>query len=332
MTAREAGGERRASPAARRGRRLLGWAVSLAVLGAVAVALRGRWEEVAAAGGLPGPGPLAVALAANLAGNLLLAHTWREVVALAGPRLPARTAAWVWSASQLARYTLSGAQVGGRAVLGRGAGLTAVAGGVTVVVEVAWMASLEAVLLLATLPWWLPAARGLVWLAAAGALPAAVLAWGLAAPAALLRATARVLSAGPLARWTGAGPGRALRRIRPTSADAARLTVLYAANTGLRLGAFLVLFAAVGGDLPGAGPLAAGAFAAGQFAGRVAVFAPGGIGPREGATALAVAPAVGGGPALLLVAATRLVEIAAELLFLGAARAARPGRPPAGGG
>ncbi|MDP8970702.1 MAG: hypothetical protein M3N52_09475, partial [Actinomycetota bacterium] len=128
-------------------------------------------------------------------------------------------------------------------------------------------------------------------------------------------------------RLTGGRLVGAVAKVRMGRGDAARLTLWYAANTGLRLVAFLLLFAAVGGSPTADGLRAVGAWALGQLVGRLAVFAPGGLGPREGATALTVFPAIGGGPALVLVAATRLAEIVAEGLFVAAARAARPRRP-----
>lgn len=286
----------------------------------VVLTLQGRWQDVGESGRLPGVAPLAAALVANVIGNALLAFTWREVVRLTGTTLGFGTAAWVWAASQLTRYTLSGAQVAGRAALGRRAGLGRLTGGATVLVEVAWMTSLEAVLLLATIPWWLPATGDLTWLAWAGAVPAGLLAAGLVRPAGLLRVTARLLATWPVRRLVGHRPGRAVERLSPGTGDAARLTGLYTANAALRLAGFLVIVVAT--TAAGAAELlaATGAFAAGHFAGRVSVFAPAGIGPREGVTALALGPAVGGGPALVAVAATRLVEIVAELVFVGVAR------------
>lgn len=318
------------TPVRRRVTRLAGWAltVALAVIGVLV--LQGRWEEVRAAGGLPGWTPSIVAVLAYLVGNALLAYTWREVVALAGPRLAYPTAAWVWSVSQLARYTIGAAQVGGRAVAGRRYGLTATAGAVTTLVEIAWQASLIGAVVLATLPWWLPAARGLQWLAWVGALPVAVLLAGLVHPRGLLAGVARLLAAAPLARLAGGRLPEAAEAARLSRSDAARVTGLFAVNTVLRLAGFLVVFTAVGGDLAAGGVEAAGAYAVGQLIGWLVVFAPGGLGPREGATALAVAPAIGGGPAVVLVAATRLLELVAELVFFALARLARStAEPPA---
>lgn len=306
------------------------------------MALRGRVEAVGASGsgGLPGVASVAVAVLCNAVGNGVVVAAWCGVLAAAGTPLGGRAAAWIWSVSQLARYALGAAQVGGRAVLGRRYGLGATAGAVTTLVEVAWQTAITATLVLATAPWWLPGAADLAWLAWAGALPAAALVAGLIRPDLLLRGVAAVLRWGPLRRVAddrmASAPGRvqldhagdrmasALGRVQLDRAGVARVTGLYALNSALRLAGFLTLFTAVGGDLHAGGLRAVGAYAIGQVVGRLAVFAPGGLGPREGATALAVAPAVGGGPALVLVAAVRLAELLGEAAFAAVARAARP--------
>lgn len=306
---------------------MAGWVVTagLAVLGGVVLA--GRWDGVRAAGGLPGVAPSAAAAGLYLVANALLAWTWQHVVLLAGARIGYRPAAWVWASSQLARYAVGAAQVGGRAVAGRRYGLPAVAGAVTTVVEVAWQTSLTAAVVLATLPWWLPGAGDLRWLAAVGVVPVAVLVAGLLHPQGLVRAVAALLSRPPLRRLAGGRLPEAARALRLSRTDAARVTVLFAANTALRLAGFLVVFAAVGGDLATGWLHAIGAYAVGQLVGRLAVFAPGGLGPREGATALALIPAIGAGPAVVLVAATRLLELVAELAFFAVARGLRPPAP-----
>jgi glycosyltransferase 2 family protein len=302
---------------------LAGWVFSVGLVLVGVWVLRGRWEAVGGLEGLPGLAPSAAAVGAYGVGNLVLVYTWREVVGLAGPRLSLRTAAWIWALSQLARYTVGAAQVGGRAVVGRRYGLTLTAGAVSTLVEVGWQTSITAALVLATLPWWLPGAGDLTWLAWVGALPVLVLVAGLVHPRGLVEVLGRLAATRPVSRLTGGrldGLGARIALDRP---DAARVTLLYVASTGLRLAAFLGLFAAVGGDVRADGLLAVGAYALGQLVGRIAVFAPGGIGPREGATALAVTPAIGLGPAVVLVAAVRLLEIVAELLFVGAARLLR---------
>jgi glycosyltransferase 2 family protein len=308
----------------RRIRSAAGWAASAAILVACGLTLRGRMTMIDVGSGRPGIVSVSGAVTANAAANSLIVVAWRGVLHAAGAGISARAAAWVWSVSQLARYTVGAAQVGGRAVVGRRYGLSATAGAATTLVEVAWQVAITATLVLATAPWWLPGASGLAWFAWIGALPAVVLAAGLAQPELLLRTTAAVLGWGPMKRFAGWRVAEVLDRVRLRRVDAARITVLYALNSGLRLAAFLTLFVAVGGSLPASGLRAVGAYALGQLVGRLAVFVPGGLGPREGATALIVAPAIGGGPALVLVASVRLAELLGETLFAGLACLVRP--------
>lgn len=291
--------------------RFLGVLVLAAVLLGAVLALRGRVAEVGGAGHLPGPGVSATAVALSLAGNLLLVDAWRAIVAAVGPRLPFAAAARVWTASQLARYTLGAAQVPGRALAGRGHGVGVGVGVLTTLVEILWGASLTAVVVLVTAP----AGGAPSWVAAAALLPAALVVLGLAAPAEVLARLARLLRRPPLA-----GVDRRL---------AAAVTARYALVIVLRVTVTLLLYRAVGGD-PGADwPVVAGAWAVGQLAGQFAVFAPGGLGVREGATALVLAPAVGADAALLLVALLRLAELAAELCAFAAAHGLRH-QPPGG--
>jgi hypothetical protein len=304
--------------------RVVAWLLSVGLLVVVGLALRDRWSDVRDVGGLPGAVPIGIAVLVHGAANAVLASTWRNLAAVGGTRLPWRTASWVWALSQLARYGLSGAQVAGRAVVARRYGMTATSGGVSALVEVAWQVAINGVVLLATLPWWLPGADELSWVALAGVVPAAVLVMGSVAPVTLLRIVARAVAWGPVTRLTRGRWQLDVAGISLGRAEAARLTALFVLNAGLRFAAFVVILAAIGGPLPEVLPRAAGAFALGQFVGRIAVFAPGGIGPREGATALVIAPVLGGGGALLLVAVMRLTEVAGELAFLAAARTWRP--------
>lgn len=307
---------------------MLAWVVTVGLLVIAGLALRDRWTDVRDVGGLPAALPVVLAVVVNTAGNALLAHTWRELAAVGGARLPWRTASWVWALSQLSRYGLSGAQVAGRAVVARRYGMTATAGGVTALVEVAWQLAIHGVVMLATLPWWLPGAQDLRWVALAGILPAAVLLLGSWSPNTLLGWLARLVAWGPVTRLTRGRFASTLDRVALTRREAGRLTLLFLANTAVRFTAFAMVLAAVGGAIPADLPRAAGAYVLGQFVGRLAVFAPGGIGPREGVTALVMGPVLGGGGALVLVAVTRLAEVAGELVFLALARSWRPVPPP----
>lgn len=303
--------------------RLAGWAASLVILAATVALLLERVEDVRDLGGLPALAPAVAAVVLLAVANAVLADTWRRVVEVAGGRIDRAAAAWVWGASQLARYTVGAAQVGGRAVLGRRYGVPAVAGGATTLVEIAWQTSLTAALALATAPWWLPAAGGWAWLGWAAVVPVTVLTVGSVAPQRLLRAAAWLLQL-PGVRRLGGRVAAAADGVVLSRRTAAELTGRFALNTALRLAAFAAVYAAVGGRVAADLPVVVGAYAAGQLAGRAAVFAPGGIGPREGVTAAVLLPALGAGPALVAVAAIRLLEVVAELIFLAAARARRP--------
>lgn len=313
------------APQRRRSRRLralVGWLV-LAAAAAVAVpVVAARWEAVAGAGGLPGVGPAAAAVSAYLAGNVVLVRNWRAVVGLGGGRLAWRTALWVWSASQLARYTFSLAHVGGRAALGRVHGLTVTTGALSTVVELGWMLAVSSALALATVPWWLPVGGDeLAWLGVLAVLPPLAVVAVIAAPGWLLAgaervAGSRVGAALVRGRLDGLAGRVALRR-----RDAGAITAWYALNTALRHTAFVALFLGIGAPV-GEVPAAVGALAIGQLAGTLAI-TPAGLGAREGVTAAVLTPVVGGGPALLLVASQRLLEIVAELALLAVARLGR---------
>lgn len=304
--------------------RVLGWVASLAILAGVVVAMRARWSEVETAGGLPGVTPVAAAVAMNVVGNLVLAHTWREIVAVVGPRIGLRAAMWAWSVSQLARFTLSTAQAGARIVMARRYGLTTAVAASTAVVELAWFSAVDAVLVFVTLPWWLPVTDGWEWVAAVGALPAAVLLVGLVRPGLLLRLAAWGLRLPGVRRLRGGSLAERVDDVQVAAATSARITGYFLVNFALRLAAFVAVMQGTVGRVGGLLGLAVGAFVFGQFVGRIAVFSPGGIGPREGATALVLAPAIGPGPALVVVTAVRLAEIVAELLSLAIARVVRP--------
>ena len=284
-------------------------------------------SAVGQAGGLPSVAAFTAAVLINVGANAVVVQAWRAVLSASGVALGFRAAAWVWSVSQLARYALGAAQVGGRAVAGRRYGLSPTAGAATALVEIGWQTSITATLVLATSPWWLPAVADLRWLAILGVPPAAVLVAGLLWPRRLLAWLGWLAGTRPVAWLTRGRLGGAVERVSVDRAAAARLTALYALNSALRLSAFAVLFAAVGGDLGAEAMRVVGAYAVGQLVGRLAVFVPGGIGPREGATALVLAPAIGGGPALVLVTAVRLAEIVGEAIFAAGARAGRPAPP-----
>ncbi len=308
-----------ADVAARRRRlwHVAGWVLSAATIVAVGLLLRGRFDEVRSADVVPPAWAMVVAVLVNIVGNGVLVSAWQRIVRLVGPRLDWVTAAAIWAPSQLARFTLAVAQVGARAALAARHGVTLTSGAVTTLVEIGWTAAINPLLILATWTAWSGPASSLSWVPAVAVIPAGVLVLGVLDPVRLLQLVAWGLRLPGLRRF-GARHATRVDEIEIDRGAALRLTGLYVLNNGLRLVAFLVILGAAGGT-EAVGAAAVGAFALGQFVGRLALFAPGGIGPREGATALVLAPLVGSGPALGVVAFTRLAELAGEIAFLGIA-------------
>lgn len=314
--------------------RWLGWAVSIAVLVATVVAVRGRWADAADAA-WPAAGWLVGAVVVNVLGNLVLVDAWRVTTALAGPRLPLLVATDVWGSAQLTRLVLPAAPVASRAALAAPHGVPPGIGALTTLVEFAWMLVGTPALALATAPWWLAdAPRDLAWVAASAVVPVAAVVAILVWPTRMLTLLAATLERIPLLGARLAGTAAAVRTAPLTRRLAVALLGRYAATTVLRLAGFLLL--AVG--LVGAGdawsllPVLVGAAALGRFVGTIAIFAPGGIGPREGVTAIVLGPYLGSGPVLVLVALSRLTELAAEVALLAVVRVLRAlRRGPTGG-
>lgn len=310
--------------ARRRWVRAASWLLLLAVVGVTAAVARERWQAVGEAGGLPGTLPASAAVTVYGAANGLLAWNWRAIVGVAGTRLPYRTALWIWSVSQISRYTMAFAHVGGRAVVARRYGVPATAGVLSTLMELTWMLTVTSTIVLVTVPWWLPAAGGARWLVWVAALPVAGILGGIARPQAVLRLIETGVSLPPIRRLTRDRFTGVAARVGLDRATMSRFVIRYGTNTLLRHTAFLTLFAAVGGDVRAHALVVVGAYALGSLAGAVAVFSPGGLGVREGLSALVLTPVIGGAPALLLVGSVRLLELAAELATLAVARALRP--------
>ncbi|PSO46900.1 MAG: hypothetical protein BRC32_05815 [Actinobacteria bacterium QS_8_72_14] len=228
---------------------LAGWLALLALLAVAGWVVQQRWDTVDQAGGLPGLGPSAAAVAVLGGANVVLAWNWRAVIALVGPRLPWRAALWVWSVSQLSRYTVSFAQVGSRAVLARSYGAPATAGVLSTLLELLWMVTVTSALVLATIPWWLPAVGDVRWLAWAALVPVAGLAAAMARPATAVRAIDWAGGRPVVARLTRGRLEGVASRVGLSRATIASFAARYGLNTALRHAAFLTLFAAVGGDL-----------------------------------------------------------------------------------
>ena len=291
--------------------RWLGWLLAGGIFVAAGLALGRQWSGVTAQD-LPGLPVLAAVVGLHVVANAVLAGTWRRLLLVAGHQLARLPALRVWTLSQVARYGLGSAQLLGRAAAGRAYGLPASVSVFTTLVEIGWQFSLTVGLALAMLPWWATEAPAYRMLSLLGVVPLGVLAVGLLSPDRLLDLLRAVLRSRVVQRLAGrlASTGEHVSLTRGTSL---RITAAYAGNLVLRVGAFLLLFAALGGDDV---LRALGAYALGQIAGRVAVFAPGGIGAREGVTLLVLGPVLGTGPAVVLVALSRLLEMVAEVLLV----------------
>ncbi len=304
---------------------VLRWVLSLGVLAAVALVLRDRVDTVATSG-IPWPDPVSIVatIVLYVGANEILVRAWLGLVAMGGATLDRPRGRWVWSSSQLTRYAMGMAQVASRAVVARRNGMSASAGAITTLLEVVWYTCVNGLVAVATVGWWLPG-TGLDWAAWFAVLPGIVIALALVAPHAFVQLTAL---AGRLPVLRKLGALARAGAITVTRRQTAGLTLAYLANFTIRLAGFVILFLAVGGSSDDLGRVT-GAFALGHLIGAVAVFAPGGLGPREGVTAIVLAPVIGTGPVLMLVAVTRLLELAAELVYAGLARRARPPEIPA---
>jgi hypothetical protein len=240
---------------------------------------------------------------------------WRRQVALSGVRAPDR---WptiaVWSVSQLSRLVFSGAPVGARAALAHRHGVRPAVGAWTTVLETVWTISISPFVVFATLPAWGQHVEGWRVLSIVALAPGALLLWVVARPVRALTWIAHVLRRVPgLRRLVPDDIETLAVDLRPR--EALGLLGRYLLNYLLRTLAFVVLLGGMTHLSPGLVFTAVGAHALGRLVGALALFAPGGIGPREGATALVLAPLIGSA-ALILVAAARLAELVAEALLL----------------
>jgi uncharacterized membrane protein YbhN (UPF0104 family) len=254
-----------------------------------------------------------------------LVGSWARSLDWWGHRIPSLTALRIFFLSNLARYVPGTLwQFAGLAAMSRAAGVSAAAATSAVLVQQATLLLTGLALAVTLAPAYLaPLARS-AGVAVPG--PSARVALAVLGVAAAVLLTPRVL---PTLR-------RLAARWMP---DAAIVPVVspgslarYAATTllgWLGYGAAFALFARalLGGDAP---PLflAGATYVAAYVAGIIWVFVPGGLGIRESALVVGLAPAIGYDRALLLAIASRIwlvvLEILGALLFLRGPRAAAP--------
>lgn len=312
---------------ANRRRPWLQWLSSLAIMGLLAWLVADRWSQLPDDSRLPAWPAFVGATVVNMAANVLLADTWRRQVRMAGQDLGLRECLRVWTTSQFARLLFPGATVGARAALGARHG---VATGVTVattIMETVWSLLAQPVVILVTMYWWVQLAPELRLLGLAAIPALGFLVFLMVMPQKALQWSAAALRRVPVIgrRMPSAEQAKDVVIQRRQSADVGGRYVL---NSFLRDLSFLWLISTMVALSPTQMAASVGAVAAGRLVGLLAVFAPMGLGPREGITVLVLAPVTGAPVVIVAVAAARFVEMLSEALTWLAARPSRAGRVP----
>ena len=306
------------------------------LVGLIAWVVAPRWGEVVERGGLPSTAVVVAVVVANVVANGGLAWMWVALVRAGSTDVDVRAAVRAHAVSLPARYVAPGGHVPARAAAARRHGLSVTAGvglgGVELVLSVLVLSLVS----LATMPGWVAVegAGRTAWLAV---LPAAAALALLVAPtptmtaaARAARTLARLLPSGAVDRLAipadGGGTGTGHRRGRLVRGVALR----YLGVLGVRSLGFVVLGTAVVGHVDAHVVTALlGGFAVSNLVGRVVVIAPAGLGVREAMLLAVLAPTLGIGPAGVTAVAARLLDAAAEAVFVGLALLWRD--PRAGG-
>lgn len=233
---------------------------------------------------------------------LLLIHAWRAVLQTWGEVLPWRRAVRIWFVSSLGKYVPGKLwALAAMAVMAERAGVSgAAATASSVVMQLVSITTGVAVAL---------ALLGREVLAGSTTLGLA----GIIALAAAALAGTALVGSPYVMGWLGRAVGRpgAVRHVGARAMVHATVPSLVA-----WLGYGTALYLLVQGTLPDVNlgwGIATGAFAASYIAGYLAVFAPGGLGVREGALILILGPIVGQGNALAIAFASRLTLTINEL-------------------
>ncbi|PRY01478.1 lysylphosphatidylglycerol synthase domain-containing protein [Allonocardiopsis opalescens] len=294
--------------------RALPWlraALAAALLGFAGYALAANWAEAGAALTRLSPWTVLGAVLAALAALVCQVLAWRALLADLGAPLPVAAAGRIWGLGQLGKYVpgmvwafVAQVELAKEHDVARSRSLAAsvLAFAVTLAVNVMVAA--------ATLPFTSAEAAGRWWWLVLlvpvllACLHPRLIAWGVRTGLRLLRRPPVDVAASP----------RGLAR--------AVLWTL-AAWVPLSLHAWLLVAGVGGGSAPGTWPLAAGAYALAWSLGLVVVFAPAGLGVRELALAVALAPVLPEGAALVVAGLSRLVMTAADLGGAGIALALR---------
>ncbi len=286
------------------------WRVLQFIAGAllVAVAVRSvviNWQSLRAepVAWQLSPAWLATSVLVVFASYAVLIEAWRRVVLSMGERLTFLVAARIWFLASLGKYVPGKVwAVAGAAVLAQRAGVdpaVAVAG--ALVLQVLALASGAAVVALT--------AREAFQAAGQGAVPIAALVIILSI------AGVAVLTAQPLLDRIGRLLPRSWPRLR--AIPPAMVAAAFVANTLAWTGYGVALLLLARGLLPDVNlslPQAVGVFTCSYLVGFIALFAPGGLGPRESVFLLMLAGDIGLKPAAALALASRLLLTGTEVL------------------
>ncbi|MGH7507837.1 MAG: hypothetical protein ACREMZ_00015 [Gemmatimonadales bacterium] len=246
---------------------------------------------------------IAASVIVVFASYALLIEAWRRVVLSMGERLAFLPAARIWFLASLGKYVPGKVwAIAGAAVLAQRAGVdpaTAVAG--AMVLQALAVASGAAVVAItareafqAVGPWAVPAGAAVIAISLAGV--------GLLASQPFLDRIGRLLPRS----WP-----------RPRAIPLPMLALAFVANAAAWTGYGVALLLLARGLLPDVAlslPQAVGVFTCSYLVGFIALFAPGGLGPRESVFLLMLAGDIGLKPAAALALASRLLLTGTEVI------------------
>jgi hypothetical protein len=285
--------------------RFLQFGVGALLVGLAVRSIAANWEALRAQPIEWQLSPLWIALSVLLvfAAYAMLIEAWRRVVLSMGERLGFAPAVRIWFLASLGKYVPGKVwAVAGAAVLAQRAGVdpsVAVAG--ALVLQALAIASGAVAVALTAREAFQAAGPGMVPLAAAVLVLSFTGIAALASQPLLDRVNRLLPSSIP-----------PLRAVPPT-----RLVVAFAANLLAWCAYGLSLLCLARGLLPGVTlslPQAIGVFTCSYLVGFLALFAPGGLGPRESVFLLMLAGAIGIKPAAALALASRLLLTGTEVL------------------
>lgn len=285
--------------------RFLQFAAGALLVGLAARSVLGNWQSLRAQ---PidwqfSPAWILASVLLVFASYAILIEAWRRVVLSMGQRLAFLTAARIWFLSSLGKYVPGKVwTVAGAALLAQRAGVDpTVAVGGAIVLQALALASGAAVVVMTARetfqvvgPWAVPIA--------AAVIASSILGVALVSSQSLLDRVGRLLPSS----WPR------LRAIAPSI-----LALAFIANALAWTGYGVALLLLARGLLPGVVlslPQAVGVFTCSYLVGFIALFAPGGLGPRESAFILMLAGDIGLKPAVALALASRLLLTGTEVL------------------